>query len=263
MKGIIKKLLIGILAVTVLAGVAGQSDVFAKAATHNVTFIYGLKSVTVPVAHGASAPLPLDTAVPGYQFTAWVGSTDNVTEDRVILGAYTKNVPASALQSTGMWTQKYSNAKSAPFPDWWKTLNLPKGEPGKTCAVYWYNAWTGELWKTDIVPYGSSLATPPDPCIAGYDFAGWEGDWTNVTEDRAIRACYYVKHKLKFIDGQTDETIEDCYVHDGEGAYPDPPHHHDKHFIGYFNSDGEEYNGGGVHNDHTFYARYEDKKKEE
>ncbi len=256
MKGSVKKSIIAVLTVTLLTLTAGQTNVFAKA-VHNVTYIYGLKSVTVQVKHGQNAPVPTDVYVPGYTFLYWTASAENVTEDRVILGAYRKDTPVQPTQTVQQWTLKVSNAKSAQWPSWWATLNLPKGIPGQTCAVHWFNEWTGELWKTDIVPYGSSLATPPNPCIAGYDWAGWEGDWTNVTEDRAIGACYYVKHKLKFIDGENDEWIDTVYVRDGEGAYPDAPHHRNKKFVGYFYSDGTEYDGHGCHEDHVFYARYE------
>ncbi len=268
MKGLVKKSIIGLLAVTLLVAFAGNTEVFAKKAkaVHNVTYVYGVKAVTVQVAHGANAPVPTDTEVPGYVFRAWVGNTQCVTEDRTILGAYDKVTPpvVSLAQTVYGWSPHWNQATSAPQPEWWKNLNMKKGVPGQTCAVYWVNGWSGELWKTDIVPYGSTLPTPQAPCLDGFDFVGWEGDWTNITEDRVIMACYYVKHKLKFIDGLTHETIETCYVRDGEGAYPDPPHHHDKHFIGYYHSDdpdSRQYNGDGCHEDHTFYALYEDVKK--
>ena len=262
MKGLAKKIIIAAIAAILLATCVIGTDTFAKGrkSVHNVTYIYGMNSVTVQVSHGANAPVPTDTYVPGYQFSGWVGNYNNVTEDRVILGAYAQNIPVQQMQTVQQYTERWGNAKSAPWPSWWSTINLPKGVPGKTCAVHWYNEWNGEIWKTDIVPYGSSLATPPNPCIAGYDFSGWEGDWTNVTEDRAIGATYYVKHKLKFIDGLTGDTIDTVYVHDGEGAYPDPPHHSKKHFKGYFYEEGGEYDGNGCHQDHTFYARYEDRK---
>ena len=261
MKGSMKKILIASLAVVLLSTFAFSSDVSAKrGATHNVTYVYGMKSVTVPVAHGANAPQPTDTYVPGYDFTGWVGNPNVVTEDRVILGAYNKvNLPSYTAQTNFFQTPKATNATSAPAPEWWSTLNMKKGVPGQTCAVYWYNGWNGELWKVDIVPYGATLPTPAAPCLDGFEFVGWEGDWTNITEDRVIRAWYYVKHKLKFIDSETHETIDTCYVRDGEGAYPDHPHHDGKKFKGYYDSDGGEYNGGGVHSDRTFYAVYVDK----
>lgn len=259
MKGISKKFFIGLLCTIFIAVGVNSTDALAKA-KHNVTYIYGLKSVTVQVPHGGNAAVPTDTYVPGYQFVSWVGNAANVTEDRIILGAYNKIATAQPVATPQTWLKKVSNAKSAPWPDWWATLNIPKGVPGKTCAVHWYNAWNGELWKTDMVPYGASLPTPPDPCLSGYEFAGWEGDWTNVTEDRAISAHYYINHKLRFIDSVDGDTIDVVYVRDGDGAWVDPPHHDGKKFVHYEYSDGGEYSGQGVHSDHDIYAIYKNKE---
>ena len=64
-----KKALIIALAATVVTIGFGSTDVLAKskkraaAVTHNVTYVYGLKSVTVQVPHGGNATIPLDVAV--------------------------------------------------------------------------------------------------------------------------------------------------------------------------------------------------------
>lgn len=268
MKGIMKKALIIAISASMLFLCFGSVDSFAKARVkHNVTFIYGLKSVTVPVVHGKNAPIPTDTDVPGFTFTGWVGNAANVTEDRVILGAYVNNNPAPKTTNAGGGSfystnsKKFTSNKSAQWPAWWSTLNLPKGVPGKTCAVHWFNEWTGELWRTDIVPYGSSIATPPDPCIGGYEFSGWDGDWTNITEDRAIGATYFINHTITFCDPKDeDDYIEKVRVRDGEGAWIKPSHHDGYKFVGYKTSDGSDYDGGGVHDDITVYAQYEEDK---
>ena len=260
MKGIIKRVTLLIVAVCAFA-VLNDTDVLAKA-MHNVTYIYGAKSVTVPVAHGQNAPIPSDTDVPGYVFTGWVGNAANVTEDRIILGAYSRvganPNPVANVRSYTTSYKKVNANKTAPWPEWWKDLNLQKGVPGQTCAVHWYNGHNGELWKTDIVPYGASLPNPTDPCIAGYDFVGWEGDWTNVTEDRAIRAWYYEKNTVTFEDPRDHD---DPYWYDkisarsGERAYADAPHHDGWEFIGWYYADGTKYHGDPT-GDVTVYARY-------
>ncbi len=275
MKGLLKKAVICLLSVSVIALSFGGSDVLAKgkkkaAATHNVTYIYGLKTVTVPVAHGQNAPVPTDTYVAGYNFTGWVGNAMNVTEDRFILGAYTKAAAPQPYCYFNTYTggyksgRKINSNKSAPQPDWWGTINLQKGTPGKTCAVYWLNGHNGELWKTDIVPYGSSLPTPDDPCIAGYEFMGWEGDWTNITEDRVIKAWYFTTHKIYFECDFCGEGLGDRTIHDGDGCWIDPHDHGDKgkKFDGYYTSDGWKYDGGGLTKDLTLHARYVDKEKD-
>ena len=87
MKGMIKKAAFGIGVVLSLALFAIGNDAYAKV-MHNVTYIYGPKSVTVQVAHGKNAPVPTDTDVPGFVFTSWIGSAANVTEDRAIRAWY-------------------------------------------------------------------------------------------------------------------------------------------------------------------------------
>ena len=268
MKGIIKKAAFGIGVVLSLALFAIGNDAYAKV-MHNVTYIYGPKSVTVQVAHGKNAPVPTDTDVPGFVFTSWIGSAANVTEDRVILGAYTKlggvvaTQPSQTVLQYTSNSKKVNNNKTAPWPEWWKDLNLPKGEPGKTCAVHWYNGHNGELWKTDIVPYGASLPNPDHPCISGYDFVGWEGDWTNVTEDRAIRAWYYETNTVKFVDTLDHEEAyyyEKDSARSGENAWIDAPSHDGYDFKGYYYSDGTKYEGTPS-SDAVVYAQYEKKKK--
>lgn len=258
MKGIAKKTIIGLLSVLFIALSVNCDETYAKA-KHNVTFIYGVKSVTVQVAHGANAPCPTDTDVAGYVFNSWVGNTANVTEDRVILGSYTKipnTAPLAATSLTG--GLKFNNNKTAPWPEWWKDLNLPKGVPGVSCAVHWYNGSTGELWKTDIVPYGGSLPDPGNPCISGYQFIGWEGDWTNVTEDRAIRAWYFVQHTVNFYDTLSNDRdwFDQRKAGDQQSAWVDAPGHDGYTFSGYVTSDGKNFNKDSITSDMDVYAIY-------
>ena len=257
-----KKMLVRSVICTLLAAalaLGGSATYTEAAAKHNVTYIYGTKMTTVQVSHGQNAPVPMDTYVPGYQFLSWVGNTMNVTEDRIILGDYAKDAPVASVATVQHYTNKVNSNKSAQWPEWWSTINLPKGVPGKTCAVHWFNEWTGELWKTDIVPYGSSLPTPEYPCISGYDFAGWDGDWTNITEDRAIGACYFITHKVKYVDSIDDDVIDVHYVRDGESDWADPPHHSGKKFVHYEESDGSSFSGNSIHHDITVYAIYKNK----
>ena len=263
MKGILKRLIVILAGVALFALLSDPVDTLAKV-KHNVTFVYGLKSVTVSVDHGKNAPVPTDTAVPGFQFLSWIGNAANVTEDRIIIGAYAVTAPATTtvtpITNTPQWLKKINNNKSAAWPEWWSTVNLPKGVPGKTCAVHWMNGWNGELWKTDIIPYGSSIQNPPDPCIGSYDFCGWEGDWTNVTEDRVIKAYYYVKYKIKVIDDLENDVIDILYPRDGDSVWVDPPHHDGWEFDHYQRSDGGgEYNQEPIHCEFDLYAIYKPK----
>ena len=117
---------------------------------HTVTFMYGAKIKTQQVVNGMNAVIPTDTNQDGFNFLGWVGNAMCVTEDRIIIGAYAPktadekwtvhpsvSVPESSfpINIYGLQlykqdpTVKFNNAVSAPEPEWWKDLNIPKGVP--------------------------------------------------------------------------------------------------------------------------------------
>ena len=210
MKGLVKKMIFSGLALAGLCVLIMTVNVEAKT-KHTVTFMYGTKMNTQQVVDGGNAVIPTDTAVNGFTFLGWTDSAFNVKTDKLILGMYTNNTPYAASTNSSSSIKKVNDNTSAPFMPWWDGT---KGVPGVTCVVRWYNGSTNELWKTEVVPYGSSLPDPVDPCFDHLEFVGWEGSWKNITEDRAIRAWYFKTHKVvvRGIDG----TINDNkWVRDG------------------------------------------------
>lgn len=224
------------MAIVMCVGMLGVKVAKADGGMHTVTFVYGDKETAVLVADHGNAIVPTDTQVDGYTFTGWVGNALNVTEDRIILGAYIKNdaVVKPITQSVPVQNSpnavSVNNNVSAPTPN---VGGLNKGVPGQTCAVHWYNGWTGALIRDDIVPYGSTIYNIPDPTCNGLQFTGWEGSWSNITEDRSIKAWYFQVHKVTFIDALTGAEFNTQYVRDGEDAsLPQAPHHNGYHFEG-------------------------------
>ncbi|MBO4902532.1 MAG: hypothetical protein J5518_07045 [Lachnospiraceae bacterium] len=214
MKGLWKKMIIGGIALAGLVAVLFTVPAEAKA-KHTVTFLYGTKMNTQIVPDGGNAIVPIDTGVEGFTFLGWTDSCMNVKTDKLILGMYVNNTPYAPATNSTTTIKKVNDNTSAPFLPWWDGT---KGVPGVTCVVRWYNGHNNELWKTEVVPYGSSLPDPADPCIAGYDFVGWEGSWKNITEDRAIKAWYYRTHEVRFYSEVTGELIDVQHIRDGEPA---------------------------------------------
>ena len=212
MKGIIKKMLVSTFA---LAGVLVFMMTFKVEAKtmHTVTFMYGTKMNSQQVAHGGNAVIPTDTAVNGFTFLGWTDSAVNVQTDKLILGMYVNNTPYAAATNSTSNVKKVNDNTSAPFQPWWDGT---KGVPGVTCVVRWYNGNNNEVWKTEVVPYGSSLPDPADPCIEGLDFVGWEGSWKNITEDRAIRAWYFKTYKVNVYDPIAGEICDVKWVREHE-----------------------------------------------
>ena len=50
--------------------------------------------------------------------------------------------------------------------------------------------WDGTVLKTESIEIGTSATAPADPVRNGYNFIGWDGDFSNVTEDVTITALY-------------------------------------------------------------------------
>lgn len=138
---------------------------------HNVTFIYGTKTCTLQVEHGCSVLPPTDTYVPGYIFAGWVGNASNVTEDRTILGAYTKvEAPAPA---------------PAPAPA------QPQAQQSQaTYEVKFVDTLTGAVYYHQTVSAGADANPPEVPHHTGYHFEKYDGSYTNVTSDRTINVFY-------------------------------------------------------------------------
>lgn len=120
----IKKILIAAVMVASFALAFKPADALAKTKTHTVTFFYGTKSFAEPVAHGGIAIPPVDTYVPGYNFTGWVGNLFNVTEDRIVLGAYAK------VQA----------------PVYVSTTNNDKKDDEKKHHAHWAYCWIHNCW---------------------------------------------------------------------------------------------------------------------
>ncbi|HKM22071.1 MAG TPA: InlB B-repeat-containing protein [Lachnospiraceae bacterium] len=200
----------------------GNVQEVKAAGAHVVTFMYGTKINQQIVADGGYAAIPTDTAVNGYTFLGWTDSAINVKTDKIILGMYVNNVPYAPATNAISSVKKVNNNTSAPFLSWWAIGSPERGVPGETCVVRWYNGWTNELWKTEVVPYGSSLPDPQDPCLDGFEFVGWEGSWTNITEDRAIKAWYYRNYVVEYVDSVTGKRFSWQHIREGEnGKYPE------------------------------------------
>ncbi len=78
----------------------------------------------------------------------------------------------------------------------------------------------GTLLKEQRVLCGNAATPPSNPTFAGMTFAGWQGDYSNITSDRSIYAAYKVDgFDLQMsMDSHTSQKAEtDLYVsHDGE-----------------------------------------------
>lgn len=199
------------------------------AANVTVTFVTPDRIVqkTVPQGTNMTYQGPQDINIDGYAFCGWNVPLANVQTDVTAVAVYVPignesqsveacnvyhHLPTGVLSYTtadiSIIPEPTRNLKSTPTPmespctlSGTETVaKNPVGIPGRTCVVKWYNGSTGELVKSDVVWYGTTLPDPATPCISGYEFVGWSGSWTNITEDRNIMACYYKGNRVYWYD---------------------------------------------------------------
>ncbi len=218
-----------------------------KAANVTVTYFgpYQVVQKTVPQGTDMTYQGPTDVNVPGYAFCGWNVPLANVQTDTIAIALYeavgTESQSVDVCNTyhnapTGVLSYSTANADTIPEATRNSGNNPPTlmekpctltateslamnpvGIPGQTCVVKWYNGSSGELWKTDVVAYGTSLPQPADPCISGLEFVGWDGSWTNITSDRDIIACYYKTYQVSFRSGITGEALGHKIVRQDNG----------------------------------------------
>lgn len=96
-------------------------------------------------------------------------------------------------------------------------------------ATCWIQSFTvqfvdinGNEIESQEVAYGKDATAPTAPEVEGYDFIGWEGDYTNVTSDLIIKALYeeipaVQTYTVTFV-GFNGETIAEVVVEEGKDA---------------------------------------------
>ena len=93
--------------------------------------------------------------------------------------------PTVAAPGLGRYTAEFENEA---FETQTRDVELPQ-----LAAVYFtvtFVDWDGTVLKTESVILGGSATPPADPTRAGWTFAGWDVDFSNITEDLTVTATY-------------------------------------------------------------------------
>ncbi|MCR5595962.1 MAG: leucine-rich repeat protein [Lachnospiraceae bacterium] len=145
------------------------------------------------------------------------------------------------------------------------TTNFTALYDGDTVTVTFYveafdadGNYTGmEVWDEQTVQYGGNASTPTAPTRDGYEFLGWDKEYSNVTEDLSVNARFEKidssdKHHVVFYN-YDDTIVSEQYVADGESATtPSSPTRSGYTFSGWKPSDFTN-----VTSDMSIYAIYE------
>ena len=188
--------------------------IFADKNLYTVTFI-GFNDVTLGydyVYEGQAATAPVPQEVEGYTFTGWDKAFDNVQSDLTVTALYKKNTYTvtflgfdgeTVLKSETVEYGESATAPEAPAVEHytftgWDTNDYTFVSKDLTVnAVYEIDKFNvifvgfgGVTLKEEVVPYGGSATAPSVPFVEGYDFKGWDTDFTNVQSDLIVTALY-------------------------------------------------------------------------
>ena len=164
---------------------------------------------------GDAITVPENPEKLGYTFDAW----DGMPEDGVLPAA---NITVTAVWSVNTYTITYTvngeeysvrtyeygaaiitPAYDVPEGYTFSGWSVPETMPAEdlvvdaTCTINVYevtliDGFNGDPITVLYVEHGRDAILPDAPEHAGYIFDRWDGDSTNVTEDRTITACYWM-----------------------------------------------------------------------
>ena len=164
---------------------------------------------------GDAITVPENPEKLGYTFDAWDGMPKdgvlpaaNITVTAVwsvntYTIAYTVNGKGYSIQTyeygAAIITPAYDVPEGYTFSGW----DVPETMPAEdlvvdaTCTINVYevtliDGFNGDPIAVLYVEHGRDAILPDAPEHAGYIFDRWDGDPTNVTEDRTITACYWM-----------------------------------------------------------------------
>ena len=170
----------------------------------------GTEIKSVYVIPGNDATTPEEPTREGYEFTGWDKEYTSVTENVTVRATYkvkTFTVRFEAWDGTEIKTETVEYGKDATTPEeptregyeftGWDKEYTSVTEDVTVRATYKvktftvrFEDWDGTEKKTETVEYGKDATTPEEPTREGYEFTGWNKEYTNVTEDVTVRATY-------------------------------------------------------------------------
>ena len=164
---------------------------------------------------GDAITVPENPEKLGYTFDAWDGMPEdgvlpaaNITVTAVwIVNTYTITYTVNGAEysvrtyeyGAAIITPAYDVPEGYTFSGW----DVPETMPAEdlvvdaTCTINVYevtliDGFNGDPIAVLYVVHGQDAILPDAPAHAGYIFDRWDGDSTNVTEDRTITACYWM-----------------------------------------------------------------------
>lgn len=195
------------------------------------------------VAYGNAATAPEDPQRDGFRFDCWDKSYNSITEDITVTAKYVQQFMVEFLDydNSIIDTQLVDYNGNAIAPEnpvrnnyrftRWNTgfsnvvIDLKvKAEYVRQYKVNFLD-YDGALLKEYIVDAGANVVPPGNPSLEGYEFVGWDKEYSNIRSDLSITALYKIKtYTVKFVmpDGTSIGEIQ-TVEHGFSAIAPDCP----------------------------------------
>lgn len=201
------------------------------------------------VEWGKSAIAPTSPMREGYQFVGWDREFSNITEDITVRAKYRKELRIEFVDYDGTvlhtaYVLASANGEPTNFTDipqdpvrssyaftGWSITDFSNIVEDVTVTAHYVRVYKvsfvypdNEVIETQFVRSGDSAKAPTDIDLEGYDFVGWDKDFSEITEDTTVKAIYEIKkYTVKFVDVQGKLLLEKVVEHGSPVAPPKVP----------------------------------------
>lgn len=232
---------------------------YSELTTHTVTFADwdGTVLKVEAVQTGESATPPPNPTRDGYTFAGWDRSYTNILADITIIAQYTAiptyTVTFQDWDGTVLKTETVRSGEDATppadpvragyvFTGWDKpctniTANTVITAQYAAIPTYTviFQDWDSVMLKTETVMEGGAATAPPDPVRIGYNFIGWDNDFSCVVADMTIHAQYEpeVYYTVEFMDWDGTILKTESVTHGGYATPPASPSRNGYTFLGW------------------------------
>ena len=210
-----------------------------------------------------AATAPADPTREGYTFTGWDKAFSAVTADLNVTATYTINTfevkffDYDATQIGATQIIDWNTAATAPadptrtgyrFTGWDKTFNAVTADLEVT-ATYTIRVYTvtfvdydGTVLGTDRVAWRNAATAPEDPTRDGFEFTGWDAEFSRVTGNLTVTALYEAVIEpeaetgsfiVQFFDADGNLLSEQTVELNGAAQAPEAPDREGYEFAGW------------------------------
>jgi hypothetical protein len=194
--------------------------------------------LSVRVEEGQSATPPSNPQRTGYKFMGWEGDYTNIQTDTDITATYeicTYHIRYYGFEDALLKEEdvEYGQSLNPPvipavagylYTGWNPALDTTILKDTDFYATYEaiiytvvFKDYDETVLSTQELKYGEDAVPPDIPVHEGKTFINWDGDYTNITQDKVITAIFIDNWTVKFLD-YNNSIISEQSIPNGEDA---------------------------------------------